>query len=82
MSEAAPTHRLVAVLTARQQQLGLTDGRFARLMGLTRPLWQAIRTGRRNVSLRLLAGVVRAFPDLEGEALAFLRNHTEEETNG
>ncbi len=64
---------LIERLITRQRELGLTDGEFARRLGISRTLWWAIRTGQRAMGLRSLRGIVRAFPDLDDEVLAFLR---------
>jgi predicted transcriptional regulator len=64
---------LTESLKAKQRELELSDGAFARRLGVSRPLWVAIRSGQRPVGLSLLRGVVRAFPDLEAEVLSFLQ---------
>ena len=64
---------LIELLQARQRELGLSDGAFARRLGVSRSLWIAVQSGQRAVGLRLLRGVVRAFPDLDDDVLAFLR---------
>ena len=64
---------LIELLQARQRELGLSDGAFARRLGVSRSLWIAVRSGRRAVGLNLLRGVVRAFPDLDDEVLDYLR---------
>ena len=64
---------LVEMLAARQQELKQPDGAFSRKLGICRTMWVATRSGKRQVGLALLRGVARAFPDLDGEVLAFLR---------
>jgi len=65
---------LLQVLIDRQKELDLIDADFAQLLGLSRPLWRAIKGGRREISLRLVRGALQAFPDLEPVILGYLRS--------
>ena len=64
--------RLIRALVARQKQLGAPNGAFAQRLGISRSLWVRLSTGERSVSLRLLRGALRAFPDLAALVLACL----------
>ena len=70
----SPTDALVALLEARQEELGLNDARFASLLGISRPLWWMTRSGDRRVNLMLLRGVAQAFSDLDEQILSCLRS--------
>ena len=64
---------IIEQLETRRKELGMTDEAFARLLGISRPLWSQIRSGKRRMTLEVVRGILRAFPDLEGQVLAFLR---------
>ena len=64
---------LVKLLVNRQQEMKQPDGAFSRQLGICRTMWVATRFGKRQVGFSLLRGVTRAYPDLDGEVLAFLR---------
>ena len=67
---------LVTKLTERQAELNLSNADFARLLGISRPLWTSVKSGQRKVGVQLLRGVARAFPDLNDVLLRFLRDDT------
>ena len=71
---------LVAELIRRQQELGLSDARFAKLLEIDRTTWLKTRRGEIPARLFVLRGAVRAFPDLSDMTLAELakRNGKEE----
>jgi transcriptional regulator with XRE-family HTH domain len=64
---------LVEKLEAKRKELNLSDADFARLLGISRPLWSATRSGNRAVSIALLRGVAQAFPEVDGDVLRYLR---------
>ncbi len=64
---------LIEVIEERRRELGWTDEALARALGVSRPLWSQIRSGRRQVTLNVVRGMLRAFPDLETQILAFLK---------
>jgi hypothetical protein len=64
---------LVEKLEAKRRELNLADAGFARLLGISRPLWSATRSGKRAASIALLRGVARAFPEMDGDVLRYLR---------
>jgi transcriptional regulator with XRE-family HTH domain len=63
---------LIEELEAKRKELGLSDAAFARRLGVSRPLWVAVREGKRSVGMTLLRGAAREFPDLDGAVLAHL----------
>ena len=64
---------VIEQLETRRKELGMTDEAFARLLGISRPLWSQLRSGRRRLTVDVLRRILRAFPDWEEVVLAFLR---------
>lgn len=64
---------IIERLEFQRQELGMTDEAFARLLGISRPLWPQLRSGRRRLTAAVLRRILRAFPDWEEAVLAFLR---------
>lgn len=64
---------LIEAVEERRHALGWTDEALARALGVSRPLWSQIRSGKRQVTLNVVRGVLRTFPDLETQVLAFLK---------
>lgn len=62
--------RLIELLKAKQQE-DESDGAFAARMGINRETWRRIRTGMMVPGPRTLRGIMAAFPDLQGDAMAF-----------
>jgi len=50
------------------------DGVFAARLCISRPLWSMTKHGKANVSLSLLKGVIKAYPDMCSEVVKFLRD--------
>lgn len=67
---------LIEAVEERKRALGWTDEALARALGVSRPLWSQIRSGQRQVTLNVVRGVLRTFPDLEGKVIAFLKEGT------
>ena len=65
---------LITHLQKLQQEMQASDSKFARLLGVSRPLWSMIRRGQRPVYMALLRGVVRSFPEMDKEVIEFLRS--------
>lgn len=63
---------LIAVLTERQVNLPATDAAFAARLGMSRQMWRFLRAGDYRLSLPLLQGILRAYPDLTPMATALL----------
>lgn len=61
------------------QQGKQSDYRFAARLGITRPLWQATRTGKLPIGLTLLRAIIRTYPELTTDVLDFLRGEDHEE---
>ncbi len=67
---------LIEVVEERKQALGWTDEQLARALGISRSLWSQVRSGRRRVTLEVVRGILRAFPDMEMHVLLFLKEET------
>lgn len=65
---------LVRLLVVRQQESALSDHDFAQQLGIARPLWSLTRAGKREVGLTLVRGVLRVYPDLTDDVIAFLKS--------
>jgi len=52
-----------------QAREGLSDGKFAARLGITRQLWVGIRTGKLRLTERVAVRAVGAFPELGGDLL-------------
>lgn len=61
---------LIELLRAKQGEEE-SDGAFAARMGVNRETWRRIRTGLMVPGPRTLRGIMAAFPDLQGQAMAF-----------
>lgn len=62
----------IEALRSRQSLLGLADGAFAARIGVTRQMWQQVRTERARLGLTSIQLVLAAFPDLTPIALGLL----------
>lgn len=58
---------LLERLIGLQKALGLSDRKFAKLLGVNDGLWTNTRLGKTPIRFTVLTGAVRAFP--ENEAL-------------
>lgn len=57
-----------------QTREGLSDYKFADKLGVSHQLWQMTRTGKREIGLAVLQGIMRACPELDRDVLFFLRS--------
>lgn len=65
---------LVDTLKAKQAQSGMDDEAFAAKIGVSRPAWSMVRAGKRQMGDKVLSGVMKAFPSLSDDCLAYLRD--------
>lgn len=66
---------LLKKLRQLQEEAGLSDTAFARQLGISQQLWNAIRLGTRQIIRPpLLTGILRAYPELNRDVLIFLSN--------
>lgn len=63
-------HDLIETLRNRQRAIGASDGEFARRLGISRQMWQAIRTGEREPGRPTLQRITTAYPDLLPDVVA------------
>ena len=64
---------LLAELMGRQERLGESDAQFALRLGVSRSQWSKTKARKRRMADRVLAGVIRSFPDLEPVAWQYKR---------
>lgn len=67
-------NELLGRLQEIQRFLGSTDREFAARLGITHSYWVMLRNGKRSPGRKLFVGVIKAFPELEEDALDYLRH--------
>ncbi len=65
--------KLIEALLERQRKSGENDQVFGRRLGMSRALWNAVRHGRRRMTVKHLGRMLWVYPDLENEALEYLK---------
>lgn len=68
---------LIHSLIEKQRAEHLSNTEFAQRLGISRALWDLVRTGKRGFGEKTLSGIVRAYPDLIPELLLFPRGEDE-----
>ena len=63
---------LVARLVKIQEVHGWKDGEMAERLSISRPFWIRVKNGERIPGRKFLSGALSAFPELEGDAIAYL----------
>ena len=61
---------ILTALQQRQSDAGLSDEAMAERLGISRTMWRRLVSGERRISLRVLQGVVAAYPDLTPQVIA------------
>ena len=62
------------MLKEKQTELGIEkQEEFARLLGISHSYLSLLYSGKRQPGRKILVAVVQCFPDLEDEAIAYLR---------
>lgn len=64
---------LIEALIQKQRELGMQDVHFAQELGFSRTFWNRVKNGKRGVTVAVLRAVLRRFPELEPDVLAFLQ---------
>ena len=64
--------QLVLAAVSVQRRMRLSDGAFAKQLGIRRPTWHNIKNAKRHPGLEFVRGLGKAFPMLEPEVDAFL----------
>ncbi len=67
--------KLIEVLLDYQQRSGQDDKEFGQRLGMGRALWNAVRHGRRRLTVKHLGRVLQHYPNLEYEVLLYLKTH-------
>lgn len=67
------TDLLLSLLIKKQEAENLSHTEFAQSLGISRALWDLVRTGKRGFGEKTLSGIVRSYPELIPELLIFLR---------
>lgn len=62
---------LLQRLISLQDELDLSDRAFAARLGVNHALWNQTRLGKMTLNDTVLAGVLRAFPDLEEQVMEY-----------
>jgi len=75
---AAKQPALLTALLERQAHCGLSDYGFAQALGVSRQLWQSIRTGKRAIRDGIIPGILRTYPDLTDDVVAYLKDGSKE----
>lgn len=66
---------LLKKLRQRQEEVGLSDTAFAKQLGISQQLWNAIKLGTRQIiKPPLLTGILKAYPELSRDLIIFLSN--------
>ena len=71
------TQDIALLSKLKLQQRDLSDYKFARKLGVTRPLWQATRTERVSINLTLLKAIARTYPDMHPDIIKYLKDGRE-----
>jgi|YNPBryulayer2012_1023412.scaffolds.fasta_scaffold28812_3 transcriptional regulator with XRE-family HTH domain len=66
-------YKLIDELCNYQIQSGQDDEEFARQLGMSRQLWNAIRHGHRRLTVKHLGRVLITYPDIERVVLDYLK---------
>ncbi len=57
--------KLINALKQTQAEQKMTDTAFAKRLGITRPMWHYIQSGKRKPGLKVFTAVIREFPELQ-----------------
>ena len=63
---------LLDKIIAKQRELGIKDGQFAKRLGVPRSTWQLTRSRRVPLGSRVAKAAQTAFPELTADTLIFL----------
>lgn len=68
-----PSETLINKLEAKRLAAELNEREFAALLGISQGAWNQIRQGSSKPGLKFIAGVSRAYDDLDRDVMAFLK---------
>lgn len=64
---------LLTAVRAKQKELKKTDALFAAKLRVSKACWIKTREGILPIGMSVLCGIVQEFPDLQVEALQYMR---------
>lgn len=71
-SERPPRPALIERLQSIQDNLGLNDSQLARKLGIERSYWSQMKNGHRELGRRALRRILRQWPELREDVLAYI----------
>lgn len=73
---------LIKILMNEQRETKESDSVFGARIGMKRRTWQAIRVGRRRLTMRHLGLILQHYPQLTDEVIAYLKDMAQESDYG
>jgi predicted transcriptional regulator len=64
---------IVERLKGKQKELGMSDVAFAAKLGISRQLWNFIKTGKREPGFKFLKAVMRELPELTVDVMSAMK---------
>lgn len=64
----------------RGKQGTVSDVKFSRLLGIPRTVWVQAKNGTRPPGITLLRAILRTYPDLTDDVIAYLRDGNHDKT--
>jgi len=68
------TSPIIEKLKAKQKELGISDIAFAKQIGISRPLWALVKTGKRGPGMKFIKAVMSTFPELSLDVMNYMAN--------
>jgi len=72
---------LLSKIIQKQNAEGLNDYAFADKLIIERSTWTHIRLGRRKIGLTLLRAILRTYPELTDDVIAFMHDGDYSQSN-
>ena len=66
------TDTIIKKIIEKQKELALSDASFSRELGISRPLWALLKSGKREPGMKFIKAVMRMFPELTVDVLQYL----------
>lgn len=60
---------LIEKLAKKQQEMNMSDRAFAKLLGVSQPLWSGVKHGKLPLGQKIIRSTVRQFPTLSDDVL-------------
>ena len=64
----------VEQLKERQAERKLADSEFAELLGISKPTWNMVKSGKRQLGVESLNKIMANFPELTIEIMQYIRS--------